>query len=138
MPLKEWLVALTANKLAMNEEFCDTLITWAYEKAKNATLTNTIIEFSGFGKIYANSKKRDRKLENQRIRLKNLLEENPSNYSEESLKLYNSRVEDTQEFIKYLESKINETKLEPNMGRVEEPTVSLGETEGTHQSDTGR
>lgn len=114
MSLKEWLVVLTANKLKMDEKQCDTLISWAYEKAQKATLNNSIIELSGFGKIYAAPKKIERKLQLARDRLKFFQEEIIASYqTEDTIKYYESKIKETEDFITYLESKNqHEAKLE--------------------------
>lgn len=114
MSLKDWLISVTASKLNMEEKACETLINWAYEKAKGATATNSIIELSGFGKIYAAPKKIERKLENAKSRLKYLQTELIAPYqTEDSMKDFQLKIKETEDFIEYLESKNqHETKLE--------------------------
>lgn len=125
MPLKDWLISLTANKLGMDEELCDKIVNWAYNKAREATLDNTILEFSGFGKIYAKGRKVDRRVDNLKLRLLNFQEEDVSYMSKEGLKKRDAQIKETKEYIIYLERKqTNGTKLEAHTGGLAKQPLS--------------
>lgn len=138
MPLKDWLISLTANKLGMDEELCDKIINWAYNKAREATLDNAILEFSGFGKIYAKGRKVDRRVENLKLRLLNFQEEDISYMSEEGLKKRDTQIKETEEYIIYLERKqTNGIKLEAYIGGPQEQSLPSEGIEGIDSQDTG-
>lgn len=103
--VKDWLISLTAKKLEIPEAVCDTLINWAYIKAKEATLTNSHVEFSGYGKIYASPSKIKRcllKAEEKKQYLQSISDEGDD---EATILRRQKKIEELQLYISYLKSK---------------------------------
>lgn len=63
LPLKDYLVQITAKEHEICEETVDKVISWIYEDANKATKSFSQIEFSGFGKLLVSIPKTKRRLE---------------------------------------------------------------------------
>jgi hypothetical protein len=105
MSMKDWLVSSTANREGIDEAICERVINWAYLKAKEATLVNSSVEFSGFGKIYASTAKTSRKIRKAESRRQSLIENGPSMPDEKTVAAWKKSLEDTETYLNYLRSK---------------------------------
>lgn len=126
LSLKDWLVDLISKDLEMDSSICNTIISWAFLQAKEATKTDKIIEISGFGKIQVSPKKVERRIK----KIKRAADGIRPNSAEKAAIMDNAA---NMYIKKYL---INEAELERNTGGVEERPVAAEGNEGTHKEDT--
>jgi hypothetical protein len=59
MSVKEWIIKKMSINMVISEKTIDAVVTNQFDSANDALNTNNVIEISGFGKFYFNTKKAD-------------------------------------------------------------------------------
>jgi hypothetical protein len=59
MSVKEWIIKKMSINMVISEKTIDAVVTNQFDSANDALNTNDVIEISGFGKFYFNTKKAD-------------------------------------------------------------------------------
>jgi len=57
MSVKEWIIKKMSINMVISEKTIDAVVTNQFDSANDALNTNDVIEISGFGKFYFNTKK---------------------------------------------------------------------------------
>lgn len=120
--VKDVLVTRVAIKLLKPEHIVDRVINFQFKDAVMHTKVDNEVEISGFGKFYASPAKMKKRL----IAFTKSLEkvskelENPEKLTLERKDYLESRREDTRRGILFLQTKLNESRLEGTDGGSEE------------------
>lgn len=109
LTMKDWLIRRLAVKMMISEKTLEAVVNHQFQSANEAMLNNKSIELSGFGKLYFNQKKAERKMETYLKIQKALLNilANPA-ITEQKRKSTEQKLSGTIEKIEALKPKLNE------------------------------
>ncbi len=127
MSIKDWLIMQTAKDLEIDENVCDKVISWSYQKAREAAKHANSIELSGFGKLLFSPTKASRRAERALFRIGNLS-------AGPQLEGVAGRIEKTKEYYEYLKTRID--GFERSMAGMEIRPISTEGAKGDDKTDS--
>lgn len=120
MSVKDWLIRETAKEQGHEEQVCERVISWTYQKTARAAATNATVEMSGFGKLQLSKTKTERRILNTEKMVSRLLMQMERDVTPERKAYLEKSLATCLTKIEYLKKRLRDAKVEGYTERVEE------------------